>query len=342
MNIEKSSAGFPGPRGALALGSLLVVTSLAPAVHGQDKPRDPAAAEALYLSGRKLVNDGNWVEGCGKFRASMELNPASSTLINIAKCSEHEGKLTQALVDYRRAIQLNQDTLGEERKKALEQVAKDGIAAIEPRLARVELAVKTRPEGLTIVRDGAALPLAALGETIPLDPGPHTFEATAPGYRKDEKRVELDEGENATVELLLVAESADPKQTPPPDKLPPGKTSGRVPVWAYIAGGVGLAAIGGAVFFRIDQLDAEETISTNCPTGTCDPTKGYDPGPENERKNRGFALFVGLGAVGVVGLGAAAFGIVRGLTQKKAQSTSLVFAPHVGPGSGGFVLRGAF
>lgn len=52
----------------------------------QDKPRDPVAAEALYLSGRKLVGEDKWAEGCEKFRASMELNPAASTMINIARC----------------------------------------------------------------------------------------------------------------------------------------------------------------------------------------------------------------------------------------------------------------
>ncbi len=344
MNIERS---IPTPlRRALVVSSLVLVTVCPASVLGQDKPRDPAAAEALYLSGRKLVADGNWAEGCAKFSASMELNPAASTLINIAKCHEHEGKLAQALVDYRRALQLNQDTLGEERKKALEQVAKDGVTSIEPRLARVELVVQTRPEGLEIKRDGTRLPNAALGEVIPLDPGKHTFEASAPGHQKAERQVELAEGEKATVELSLVPASPvdTTKPPPPPDKPVKPVPSGGVPAWAFVAGGLGLAAVGAGVYFRVDQMDAEQTIRDNCPgePPVCDPGKPYRPDDDNTRKNRSFYLFVGLTAAGAVGIGAAVIGIVRGGSPKKPQSNSMVVVPYVGRNDGGLVLQGAF
>ncbi|MDI1447551.1 hypothetical protein [Polyangium sp. 6x1] len=342
MNIER-----PIPASlqrAFAVSALVIVSACPGRAFGQDNPRDPAAAEALYLSGRKLVNDGNWAEGCAKFDASMELNPAASTLINIAKCHEHEGKLTQAVVDYRRALQLNQDTLGEERKKQLEQVAKEGIAAIEPRLARVELVVGARPEGLEVARDGIRLPLAALGETIPLDPGKHMFEASAPGFEKIEKPVELAEGQKVTVELSLVPAAAVAKKPPPPDKPKPAPASGGVPVWAYVAGGLGLAAVGAGVYFRFDQMDAEETIRVNCPgtPSVCDPTKEYRPDADNARKDRSFYLFVGLTAAGAAGIGAAVFGIVRGLSQKKPQAQSVHVVPYVGRGDGGLMLQGAF
>ena len=341
MNIERPIPGAL-PR-ALAVSALVIVVACPGRAFGQGEPRDPAAAEALYLSGRKLVTDGNWAEGCAKFQASMELNPASSTLINIAKCHEHEGKLAQAVVDYRRALQLNQDTLGEERKKQLEQVAKDGIAAIEPRLARVELVVKARPEGLEVVRDGIRLPLAALGEVIPVDPGKHTFGATAPGHEKVEHAVDLAEGQKATVELALVPASAVVKP-PPQDKPKKPAASGGVPIWAYVAGGLGLAAVGTGVYFRFDQMAAEERIKTNCPgePPVCDPTKSYRPDDDNTRKDRSFYLFVGLTAVGAVGIGAAVFGAVRGLSQKKSQAQSMHLVPYVGRGDGGFVLQGAF
>ncbi|TKD08827.1 PEGA domain-containing protein [Polyangium fumosum] len=344
MNIERPILATR--KHAFAVSALLIVSVCPGRALGEDKPRDPAAAEALYLSGRKLVTDGNWAEGCAKFEASMELNPAASTLINIAKCREHEGKLTQALVDYRRAVQLNQDTLGEERKKQLEQVAKDGIAEIEPRLAHVELVVNARPEGLEVVRDGIRLPLAALGETIPLDPGKHMFEASAPGFETIERNIEIAEGQKARVELALVPAAAVAKTpaSPPTDKPKPPPASGGVPAWAFVAGGLGLAAVGVGVYFRFDQMAAEERIQANCP-GTppiCDPTKAYRPDDDNMRKDRSFYLFVGLTAVGAVGIGAAVVGIARGLSQKKPQAQSLHVVPYVGRGDGGLVLQGAF
>lgn len=333
--------------------------ALASPVRAQDKKGDPAAAEALYMSGRKLVNEGNWAEGCEKFAASMELNAAASTLINIAKCHEHDGKLTQAIVDYRRAIQLNQDTLGSDRKKALEQVAKDGIAALEPKIARVSLAVTNKPEGLEIKRDGINLPLATIGETIPLDPGSHTFEATAPGFTKETREISLKEGESASLEIALKPE---PKQTGPdkpvPDKPVPSKPVPDKPkpvepgvgggaVWPYVVGGAGLLAVGGAVYFRLDQAKAEQNLIDNCGKElVCDPNRPYRPDEDNARKNRDFYAFAGLTAVGAVGIVVAVIGIATGKPAKKPQAQSLVLVPILAPkearGASGFVLRGAF
>ncbi len=345
-----------GRRFLIVAVSTVAVVAAPASVFGQDKLRDPAGAEALYLSGRKLVGEGQWTEGCEKFRASMELNPAASTLINIAKCSEHEGKLTQAVVDYRRALQVNQDTLGEERRRNLEQVVKEGIAALEPRLARVQLVITNRPKGIEIKRDGLALPIATIGEPLPLDPGEHVFVVTAPGYRPKERKVVLKEGEASTIEMLVVAEEKPAVVTPAPvdkpvgsDKLnqqdkpvAPDKPSGGVPTWAYVAGGAGLLAVGGGVFFKLQQSEAEKALTDNCVNLVCPRDGEYNPDADNTKKNRSFGLFVGLTAVGVVGIGAAVVGIVRGTGQTKPRQSSLVVVPYVGVGDGGFVVRGVF
>lgn len=323
-------------------------------MYAQDKLRDPAAAEALYVSGRKLVGEGNWAEGCEKFRASLELNPAVSTLVNIAKCSEHEGKLTQALVEYRRASQLNQDTLGEERKRKLELLVKESITGLEPRLARVQLVVANRPSGIEIKRDGLSLPIATIGETIPLDPGEHVFVVTAPGFRTEERKVVLKEGESQTIELPLVAEEKRiEKVTPPVDKpivnkpildkpIEKDKPSG-VPGWAFVAGGVGLAALGGAIYFKLDQADAEEELIKNCGVQLlCDPNGEYKPAEDNARKNRSFGLFVGLGVLGAAGIGTAIFGFAQSGGPAKPKQQSVFVLPYVGREDGGVVVRGVF
>ncbi|UQA59687.1 hypothetical protein [Polyangium aurulentum] len=334
-----------------AIAAVVIASLAAPAARAsaQEKARDPAAAEALYHRGRALVSEGNWSEGCAKFEASMELNPAASTLLNIAKCHEHDGKLAQATVAYRRALQLNQDTLGEERKKALEKVANEGIAALEPRLARVRVTLKERPAGARVARDGQELPLATLGEEIPLDPGEHTFEASAPGFRKDEKRMKLGEGEQISVELALVPAPPGADETRHPPALA-GKdkdakaSSGGAPVWAFVVGGVGLAAVGAGIAFRFDQMATERRLVDECGEDLlCPGGIEYDWQSDNARKNRDFYLFVGLTAAGAVGIGAAVVGIVRGVGQKKkSQARGPIVAPWIGRGEGGAIVQGAF
>lgn len=337
---------------ALTLAAMTTVGS----VYGQDKLRDPAAAEALYLSGRKLVTDGNWAEGCEKFRASLELNPATPTLINIAKCSEHEGKLTQALIEYRRASQLNQDTLGADRKRKLDQVLKEGIAALEPRLARVQLVLGNKPVGIEIKRDGLSLPIAATGETIPLDPGDHVFVVTAPGFQMQERKVLLKEGETRTVEVTLEAEQKPVDVVPPVDKpkdtdkpkdadkpVVKDKPEGGVPVWAYVAGGVGIAAIGGAIYFKLDQADAEKQLIDHCGVQLeCDRDLPYNPADDNARKNRSFGLFVGLGVVGAAGIATAIYGFAQSGRPAKPAPQNVVVLPWADRGHAGLMLQGAF
>lgn len=324
----------PKHRIVIAVACITAMLGRSAPVLSQDKQRDPVAAEALYLSGRKLVSEDNWAEGCAKFRASLELNPAASTMINIARCSEHEGKLIEAFVDYRRAAQLNQDTVGDERKRQLDQVVKDGIAALESKLARVQLQVSNPPPGLEIKRDGRSLPTATLGETIPVEPGEHTFVVTAPGYRPEKRTISLEQGEQTAIEIALVPDPTTEigSRTEP---------NGRRPVWPWVVAGLGVGAGVGAVYFKVQQSDAEKQLISTCSKAlVCPP--GYDPTEQNERKNRSFGLFVGLGAVGVVALGAATVGFVMGSASATPKTQSWLVVPYANQREGGVVVQGAF
>ena len=69
----------------------------------------------------------------------MILYPAASTLLNIARCYEHDGKLALAWSAYQRALVINRETQGEERKRALEEIAQKGLAKVEPRVPRIKI-----------------------------------------------------------------------------------------------------------------------------------------------------------------------------------------------------------
>jgi hypothetical protein len=329
------------------------------------KARDPAAAEVLYKRGRELLAADNWPEACAKFEASLALNPAASTMLNIAKCHEHDKRLSEALIDYKRALQLNQDTLGDERKKALSEVAKKGIADLEPRIAKLRITMKEGPPGLVITRDGKEVPVALLGEVIPVDPGAHEVRASAPGYHSEPRLVTLNEGESVDVELVLTADpaakappeptegaavavktTAAPDTKAAPDAKTEGGSAGGAPTWAWIAGGAGLALAGAGVALRFDGLAAEDTLTAKCGSELiCYRGAGYDPTDDNTRKNRDFALFVGLTAAGAVGVGAAIVGFARGSTtasKKSAHAAPLLVTPIVAHAVRGVAISGAF
>ena len=306
------------------------------AARAQPKERDPVAAEALFRVARQLVEAGDYASGCPKFEASLALYPSASTMLNIADCHEHEGKIATALEDYRQAVVLNRETIGEERKKKVAKIAQQGIGTLEPRVPKLRILIDGAPSGLKIVRDGKLLPAASLGEALPADPGRHEISVSAPGYRSETRSVILEEGKTATVAIPLVAE-------------PTGAASAKAGVgsWVWVVtGGAGLALTGAGIYFLVDDLAAIDELRARCHTneaGTfCEPK--YDYAHDNARKDRGFGLFLGLGGAGVIATGFAVVGLAQALSAKAPASPAhaVAFIPWVAPGSAGAMISGAF
>lgn len=340
-------------RGGLAraagAGAALIASSFASSAAFADAPKnDPVAAQALFTEARALVEAGNYAAGCPKFEASLALQPSASTLINIARCHEHDGKLASAWSAYNRALALNVETKGAERKKGLEDLAKKGIAALEPRLPKIRILLKTKVEGLKVTRDGAEIPAAALDEALPADPGPHEIQASAPGYKTESRSVTLEEGKTITSEITL---TPSPVQKSDPVTKSGGGPGPRVPLWAWIAGAGGLALSGVAVYFLADDLSAINALKA---PEHCSPLEGggyacdprYDYAADNARKNRDLPLFIAFGAAGVLALGAGVGGIVHGMTSRSdarpAAFVSLAPGVWLAPGGGGATLTGRF
>jgi hypothetical protein len=295
---------------------------------------DPTAA-ALFQAGRELVEQGEWKEGCAKFEASMALYPAASTLLNIARCYEHEGKLALAWSAYQRALVINRETQGEERKKALDDVAKKGLTDIEPRLPRLKILISgTTPSGLHVMQNGKDVPVALLGTIIPVDPGQQSVFAEAPGFEPFTQSVTVAEGE--LVEMTLTLEKrAGAEWT---------VTRG-VPTWTWISGGAGILLLTGAAAFRIDQAFVEGRQLGICGGDVekhCPPKSVYDPTDDNRRKSRDSGFFMGFGMAGLAGVGAAVVGIVMGPPARKSATRTTAVVPWVGPTGGGVEVGGRF
>lgn len=324
-------------RCALAGAACLATVIGSQEAHAQAPQGASIAAQALFKEGRALVDAGAWAEGCKKLEASLALFASASTMLNIARCREHEGRIASAWDDYHQALTLNRETRGAERRRGLEELARRGIAALEPRLPKLRVIVKGAPPKLEVLLDGKPILAAALGEALPADPGPHEIRAAAPGYRVETRSVTLAEAQPSTVELALVAEAP----ARPSPEAGAGKPAG-VPGWAMITGGVGLGLVGAGVYFLADDLSAIHALRANCRPesgGTyCKP--GYDYQRDDARKNRGFGLAVGLGGTGVLAVGAGLAGVVRGLTVKKAAPVAVV--PWVAPGVAAVTLSGRF
>lgn len=303
-----------------------VVALLVSSARAEEPDLGPdATASALFEEGRSLVEAGEWEAGCAKLELSMERYAAASTLLNLARCSEHFGQVATAWARYKRGLVLSRETPGEARREALARVATEGIEAMEPRLPRLSVTVDTEskagaPPGLRIEEGGKPL---AVGSAVVLDPGGRTVVVSAPGYRPVERTVDLREGETTEIAIVLEAEpeppptpakpdaSADGKAAPP--AAPPPTAAGGTPWWAWASGGLGLALGGVSAAFAIDAASVASSLEERCGGDlVCDEDPSFDPEPDNDRKNRDIYLAIGFGAGAAVAIGVAIVGFVVG------------------------------
>jgi hypothetical protein len=208
-----------------------------------------ALAEKLFLDGNKLMEAGKYAQACPKFADSQRLDPALGTLMHLAQCHEKTGKIATAWSEYTDAAAQAQKAGQLEREK----FCRDHATTLDAKLQKVIVELSHPPEGTTIKLDGATLPSGVLGTEIPLDPGDHTLEVSAPG-KKAWRQDKLNLGPSAVITRVQVTLDDDPNAAP----VGPAPGSGS-PV-------IGAGAGGGAVTGTGQPPVAEQPVSSGTPT----------------------------------------------------------------------------
>lgn len=253
---------------ALAVCGLATIASRAEAQ--SPDARTGALAQVLFDEAVALMAAGHFDEACPKLAESQRLDPAGGTLLNLASCLENQGQLASAYATYA-------DALGaavRDGRKDREALVRERLAAIQPRIPRLELRVAGATPGLEIKLDGTKLGATSWRSALPMDAGSHTLEASAPGHAPwthpfvvtaDSARVTID------VPALAALPAAPPPRatTPPPSPgAAPGSDGRPLATGLWIGGGVAAAAglVVGAV-----ALASKGVSDDHCPTPTtCD------------------------------------------------------------------------
>jgi hypothetical protein len=272
---------------------------------------DEASARALFSEGRKLVDAGNYAEACPKFEDSFRLDPGIGTSFNLADCLERIGRTSSAwarFLDVAAATKL----AGQGDR---ERVARARAAALEPKLVRLVLDVDSPAPGLVVLRDGIVVGQATWGIAVPVDPGEHLVEATAPGRSKWSGSVTAPDSPT-TVSLLVPAlapaPADEPKAPPAADRAsaetkPSAAPQTRSTLPAIALGSLGTVTLAASAVFAIKMLSENGEAKTLCPQDTCtsDGEKSrHDDLVADAGRDRTIAI-VGAGIGGVAVLTAA-------------------------------------
>ena len=125
------------------------------------------------------MSEGKASEACPKFAESQRLDPSPSTLLNLASCYEKSDHPASAWATYREAASAASG-LGRQDLVATAQRHADSLF---PTLARMSISVAAPADGMVIALDGVSVGRAEWGVAVPVDPGEHTIEASAPHYK---------------------------------------------------------------------------------------------------------------------------------------------------------------
>lgn len=308
------------------------------------------AAESMFATGKKQLAAGDFAGACTSFAESQRLDASVGALVNLGQCSEKLGRLATAWAAYREAASLaatKKDDRGPEAAKL--------ATALEPKLAKLSITVKSTIPGMIVTRDGVQI--GAIGVPMVVDAGEHVIEATAPGHESFTTTVKVvDQPSAQTVEIPELARAPEapakppvpvPQPRPEPALTAPlaqdgsGDISG-VAIAGFVVGGVGVAGliVGGAlgIVASTTASDAEDD-PTLCPAKQCSPAGRAEI---DSAKTQAMISTIGFAAGGALlggGITMIAIGFAAA-SDESERSARLWVAPT--PGGAAVGLEGSF
>ncbi len=248
-------------RSCIALACLMGVAAMpGPAGAAETTEDDINRARRLFQRAVEYEQAKQWGKALELFREVGAVKLTPQVRFHIAWCEENLGRLVAALGGYELAL-AQADQVGE----AFIQEVKEKVDRLQGVIPKLIVQRGKGGEAATISLDGVELGANSIGVEMPVDPGPHTVTAKAPGREDFMGTVSVSEEEVKTLEVKMKKSATkdsgdgggggdvgDKGVWVPPDRTVP-----------YIIGGAGGAFLIGAGvlwYLRVDSLNKLEDL----------------------------------------------------------------------------------
>ncbi|HEX7450894.1 MAG TPA: hypothetical protein VF294_01335 [Polyangiaceae bacterium] len=312
---------------------------------------DAAMAESLFREGKRLSAEHKYSEACPKFEESFKIDHGLGTLLNLASCHESGGQPASAWAEFSEAMSQAKRQGDADRA----QLAEGHMMALEPKLGHVSVALAPGASvpGLVIKLDSRELSQAALGVQIPVDPGKHLLEASAPG--KQSYSLTFEAPTAATVRAFTVpALQEAPVAASPPAVAPTAPAASIAPSTAPAATPAAGSSSGSHTALIVSGVATGAFLAATVVTGilysgTRSDFNSANAGTDTTRFDKRDSAKT-LGTVNLVCAGGAlvSAGILvyflatpRSHESPAAASGRLGVVPLIAPDGAGLLLRGA-
>ncbi len=305
----------------VALGVVVLPTQ----AFAQDPAADSSAdalkrAREQFGQALALQTAGDWAGALALLKDVAAVKSTPQVRFNMALCEEKLGKLVAALGDYELAAS---DARAENADQVAEEV-EGRRESLRLRIPKITIKRGSGAEAAGISIDGVSVGDQVIGQPMPIDPGPHTVEATAPGFKPFRKSMRVAEQQSESVEIVLEPEPVAPVAIGGGGPLRPA--AGRSPVYGYVIGGIGIASLGASgVFFglRASKISALDKV--------CPPPDRQCPSHAQQSDIDAGKLDTTIANVTLaVGVAAVAGGLVLILTSGPNTEPSVALAPSLG------------
>jgi hypothetical protein len=241
-------------------------------------------AHTLFVAGRVAARAGDDALACTNFAASLELHRTLGTLLNLAMCEEHLGRLADSYQHFDAFLQ--EADLDDDRR----ELARSHAEELLTRVARLFVRVDPGVSAALVTVDGESVDLDGRVPLV-LIPGGHRLSVRIGDQAAQAVEMNLAAGSETTLAVpWVMPESSRPANPPPraPEStsgtqvaLAPARPAARVDSTRRTAGwvvtGVGLAALAASAGMGIGILHEKGVVESHCPGGHCD-AEGWSAG----------------------------------------------------------------
>ena len=297
---------------------------------------DAGAAEALFQSGKSLLEQKNYTLACPKLAESYRLDPGTGTLLALALCHEGEERLASAWGEFAEVAARSR----REARPDREDLARQHMAALESRLPLLTISVAPgaeKIERLEIKRDGVTVGSGSWATAVPVDPGHHHVEASAPGYKPFSATVTL--GTDAAREMVVVPvleREAEVPAAPPTEAQ--SKSGSGLRYGGLAVAGAGVVGIVLGTVFGFRAISLNNTSNSDCNAQSVCGTAAYNS--RRDARSAGDVSTVAFVAGGALLAGGGVLFLVGNAEART--STALGAGPVVSDREVGFRIAGAF
>lgn len=198
---------------ASTIGLAVLIACVVGAVPAAKAQSAEAVAEREFRLGYRALQAGKCSEALVHYRRSLELAQRSRTLFNIATCEEDLGQPALAWRDYHAFLRLAED-----RDAAIVVEARTRIEVLRKRL-RGQVSLESSPAGASVMVDGERQARGETPVTLSLEPGRHVLRVSMPGTVAVERIVEVVPDDQISLHVELALPSLISIRTDPADAI---------------------------------------------------------------------------------------------------------------------------